>query len=50
MQTRRNAEQYEFSCIERRRVVAAFDGGRVTSDAGALLLKRTDETIGRHNR
>jgi hypothetical protein len=26
-------------------VVAAFDGGRVSSDAGALLLKRTDEAI-----
>ncbi len=46
MQTQCNAEQYEFSCIERRRVVAAFDGGRMTSDAGALLLKRTDEAIG----
>ena len=28
-----------------RRVVAAFDGGQVSSDAGALLLKRTDEAI-----
>jgi hypothetical protein len=27
-------------------VIAAFDGGEVTSDAGALLLKRTDEAIG----
>jgi hypothetical protein len=27
-------------------VVAAFDGGCVTSDAGALLLKRTDQAIG----
>ena len=26
-------------------MVAAFDGGQVTSDAGALLLKRTDEAI-----
>jgi hypothetical protein len=26
--------------------VAAFDGGEVTSDGGALLLKRTDEAIG----
>lgn len=45
MQTQCTAEQLEFGCIERRRVVAAFDGGRVTSDAGALLLKRTDEAI-----
>jgi hypothetical protein len=27
-------------------VVAAFDGGRVSSDAGALLLGRTDRAIG----
>jgi hypothetical protein len=27
-------------------VVAAFDGGTVSSDAGALLLGRTDEAIG----
>ncbi len=45
MPTQCNAEQLEFSCVERRRVVAAFDGGTVSSDAGALLLKRTDEAI-----
>lgn len=46
MPTQCNAEQLEFSCVERRRVVAAFDGGRVSSDAGALLLQRTDQAIG----
>jgi hypothetical protein len=46
MPTQCNAEQYEFSCVERRRVVAAFDGGQVSSDAGALLLKSADEAIG----
>lgn len=46
MPTQCNAEQYEFSCVERRRVVAGFDGGQVSSDAGALLLKSTDEAIG----
>ena len=46
MPTQCNAEQLEFSCVERRRVIAAFDGGEVSSDAGALLLKRTDEAIG----
>jgi len=35
----------EFSCVERRRVVAGFDGGTVSSDGGALLLKRADEAI-----
>ena len=46
MQTECNAEQLEFSCVERRRVVAAFEGGTVSSDAGALLLGRVDEAIG----
>lgn len=46
MPTECNAEQLEFSCVERRRVVAAFDGGMVSSDAGALLLGRVDEAIG----
>jgi Transposase DDE domain group 1 len=46
MPTQCNAEQLEFSCIGRRRVVAAFDGGKISSDAGALLLQRTDRAIG----
>src|SRR5258708_4464271 len=46
MQAQCNPEQLQFSCVERRRVVAAFDGGRVSSDGGALLLGRTDEAIG----
>lgn len=46
MPTECNAEQLQFSCVERRRVVAAFDGGTVSSDAGALLLGRADEAIG----
>jgi len=32
--------------VERRAVVAGFDGGRMTSDAGALLLGATDRAIG----
>jgi hypothetical protein len=46
MPTQCNAEQLQFSCVERRRVVVAFDGGTVSSDAGALLLGRTDAAIG----
>ena len=38
-------EQYEFACVESRRVVAGFDGGLITSDAGALLLGSTDRRI-----
>ena len=50
MHTQCNPEQLEFSCVERRRVVAAFDGGEVCSDGGALLLKRTEEAIGHLDR
>src|SRR5579863_7694650 len=46
MLTECSSEQLEFSCVERRRVVAAFDGGTVSSDAGALLLGKTDAAIG----
>jgi len=37
---------FDFGSAEGRRVVAAFDGGAVTSDAGALLLGATDKAIG----
>jgi hypothetical protein len=46
MHTQCNAEQLEFSSVERRQVVAAFDGGTVSSDAGALLLGKADAAIG----
>jgi hypothetical protein len=36
---------FEFEPVDRRQVVAGFDGGEVTSDAGALLLARTDRAI-----
>jgi hypothetical protein len=37
---------FGYEAVEGRRVVAAFDGGQVTSDAGALLLGATDRAIG----
>lgn len=46
MRTQCNAEQLEFSSVGRREVVAAFDGGTVSSDAGALLLGKADAAIG----
>jgi hypothetical protein len=46
MPTQCNAEQLEFANVERRRVVAAFDGGRISSQAGVLLLQRADERLG----
>jgi hypothetical protein len=40
------AELFEFAPVERRSVVAGFDGGAITSDAGALLLGATDRALG----
>ena len=37
---------FGFEPVEGRPVVAAFDGGSITSDAGALLLGATDRAIG----
>jgi len=39
-------DMFGFSRVEGRSVVAAFDGGAVTSDAGALLLGAADRAIG----
>ncbi len=36
---------FGFETVERREVVAGFDGGQVSSDGGALLLARTDRAI-----
>ena len=45
MPTECSAELFEFAPVEGRRVVASFDGGAITSDAGALLLGQTDRAI-----
>src|SRR5262245_2154064 len=37
---------FGFVAVERRRVVASFDGGSMTSDAGGLLLRATDRALG----
>jgi hypothetical protein len=46
MQTQCISEQFAFEGFDGRRVEAAFDGGAVTSDAGALLLREVDRAIG----
>ena len=45
MLTECNPTLFEFAPAEGRQVVAAFDGGAITSDAGALLLGETDRAI-----
>lgn len=46
MQTDCIAGSFEFEAFDGRRVVAAFDGGAITSEAGALLLRQTGRAIG----
>ena len=46
MPTECSADLFGFARVEGREVVAAFDGGTITSDAGALLLGATDRAIG----
>ena len=46
MPTECNPAWFEFPRVEGRAVVASFDGGRITSEAGALLLGATDAVIG----
>src|SRR6202162_3025481 len=45
MPTECSAELFDFEPVERRAIVAGFDGGAITSDAGALLLGATDRGI-----
>src|SRR5229473_5420960 len=45
MPTECSADWFGFAPVEGREVVAAFDGGAITSDAGALLLGATDHAI-----
>jgi hypothetical protein len=46
MQTECSADRFAFAPLGKRAVVAAFDGGTMTSDAGAMLLGATDRVIG----
>jgi hypothetical protein len=46
MPTECSRDLFGYEVVEGRQVVAAFDGGEVTSDAGALLLGATDRALG----
>jgi hypothetical protein len=45
MPTECTLDSFGFEPVEGREVVAAFDGGAISSDAGALLLGATDRAI-----
>ena len=46
METECNPEQLEFHALGRRNVIGRFDGGRITSDGGGLLLREVDQRLG----
>ena len=46
MPTECTPDFFGFTAVEGRDVIAGFDGGSITSDAGALLLRETDRAIG----
>jgi Transposase DDE domain group 1 len=45
MQAECSADLFDFTPVDGRQVVAAFDGGAMTSEAGAMLLGATDKQI-----
>ena len=46
MTTQCTQESFGFHDLGRREVVARFDGGKITSDAGGLLLRETERLTG----
>jgi hypothetical protein len=50
MQTQCISGQLEFEGFDGHKVVAGFDGGAISSDAGALLLRHVDGAIGLFDR
>ena len=46
MVTECNRQSFAFHALGRRDVVARFDGGRITSDGGGLLLRETEHITG----
>ena len=46
MSTECNQSRFEFHVVSKRQVVARFDGGAITSDAGGLLLRQVEERTG----
>jgi len=46
MPTECSPDSFDFASLGSRKVTAAFDGGAITSNAGALLLREADRAIG----
>ncbi len=46
MQTECNTDRFDLQPLEKREVRGSFDGGNITSDAGALLLREVEVKMG----
>ena len=46
MSTKRNQPSFSFQALGRRQVVARFDGGKLTSDGGGVLLREVARRTG----
>ena len=46
MKTQCTVEQLEFQALGRRSVTGRFDGGRISSDGGGVLLREVDRRTG----
>jgi len=46
METHCNQKTFEFQTQNTRKIVAHFNGGNISSDAGGLLLKQTGQATG----
>ena len=46
MQTECSPALFEFEAVDGKKIVAGFDGGTITSDAGVLLLGQLDRGLG----
>ena len=45
MNTQCTGEQLEFHALGRRAVIGKFDGGRITSDGGGVLLREVEQRL-----
>ena len=41
-----NLLPFSFPAIQRKKITAAFDGGRITSDGGVMLLAQAERRLG----
>lgn len=44
--TQCNIKQLTFSFLKRRKLTIDFGGGEITSDAGLLLIRQADDSLG----